>query len=219
MHIIAVQNARVATRGRRSFVDPEMAERLRAARRAAGYDTAREVSKRHGNINYNTYIQHENGLNGFDRDAAKVYAKAFRVSPGWLLTGVADKGDSVPVVGIAGAGPDGAILFDLGDGNLGEAPSPPVKTPATVAVEVRGQSMRGIAEDGWLVYYDDRHDPPSDHMLGRLCVAGLADGRVLVKFLHKGTEPGRYHLESVAAPTLRDAEVAWAALVTAIVPR
>lgn len=125
----------------------------------------------------------------------------------------------VPVVGLAGAGPDGSIQFVDPGGSLGEAPPPPNATPETVAVEVRGHSMRGIAEDGWFVYYDDRRDPPTDDLVGRLCVVGLSDGRVLVKTLNRGRKKSHFDLESMAAPTIRDARISWAARVTAIVPR
>lgn len=125
--------------------------------------------------------------------------------------------DGVPIIGIAGADPEGAVRFE--EAPLGEAPGIPNGTPTTVALEVRGHSMRGIAENNWLVYYDDRRDPPTEDLLGRLCVVGLADGRVLVKTLLHGRKKKHFDLESYAAPTLRDARVEWAAVVTAIVPR
>lgn len=129
--------------------------------------------------------------------------------------------DDVPVIGLAGAGPDGTVLFSTGDGNLGAAPVPPGWTEETVALEVRGNSMRGIAFDGWYIYYDNRQAPLSDDMLGEPCVIGLSDGRVLVKVPFRGRLPGRFDLESSnpAFPTMRDVPVEWAALVTAIVPR
>ena len=79
--------------------------------------------------------------------------------------------------------------------------------------------MRGIAEDGWLVYYDDRRDPPDSSMIGELCVVGLSDGRTLIKYLYPGTEAGLFNLESTTDATLRNVAVDWAAVVTAIIPR
>lgn len=124
---------------------------------------------------------------------------------------------TVPVAGIAGANPDGSIAY-MDAGELGDAPMPPNGTARTVAVEVRGDSMRGIAENGWWVYYDDRRDPPTDDLLGRICVVGLADGRTLIKRLIRGRKRKHFDLESYAAPTLYDARVVWAAPVTAIIP-
>ncbi len=64
---------------------PADAQRLEEARRARGFDTAVEATRYFGWV-YESYTQHENGLRGLKKVAAK-YAKAFRVSEGWLLTG------------------------------------------------------------------------------------------------------------------------------------
>ena len=64
---------------------PEPAIRLEQARKARGFDTAKEAAEYYG-WNYDTYAQHENGTRGITRAVAS-YAKAFRVSEGWLLTG------------------------------------------------------------------------------------------------------------------------------------
>jgi hypothetical protein len=123
------------------------------------------------------------------------------------------------VVGQAGATPDGAVHYASGQGDFGEATMPPGGTKDTVAVEIVGDSMRGVAPDGWLVYYDEVRDPPTSDMIGELCVVGLADERVLIKYLHNGRGPGLFDLESMSAPIMRDVPVMWAALVTALVPR
>jgi hypothetical protein len=128
-------------------------------------------------------------------------------------------GRTVQIVGKAGAGPDGSVVFSEGDGALGEAPAPPGATPSTVALEVSGTSMRGIAEDGWLIYYDERRSPLTNDMLGELCILELESGQVLVKTPYPSREEGYFDLESTNAPTMRAQAVKWGALVTAIVPR
>lgn len=70
-------------------------DRLRFARANAGYDSPSEAARAHSDINKNTLISHENGNRDFGKAAANKYAKAFKVSPGWLLTG-------------EGAAPDGS---------------------------------------------------------------------------------------------------------------
>lgn len=122
------------------------------------------------------------------------------------------------IVGFAGHDADGAVLF-VGRDDEGEARMPAGGTKDTVAVQVAGNAMRGVAQDGWLLYYEDLRKPPGDDMLGELCVVGLADERVLVKYLHRGSGPRLFDLESATAPTQRDVAVLWAALVTAIIPR
>ncbi|WP_310795361.1 MULTISPECIES: XRE family transcriptional regulator [unclassified Brucella] len=64
---------------------PEYAKRLEVARIARGFKTAKSACIFFG-WNYNSYAQHEQGNRGISRVSAK-YAKAYRVSEAWLLTG------------------------------------------------------------------------------------------------------------------------------------
>lgn len=124
---------------------------------------------------------------------------------------------TVPIIGFVGAG--GQILYGEGQGPFGEATMPPDgSNPATVAVKVRGDSMVPQLEDGWLVFYDNRQEPPTDALFKKLCVIGLPDGRVLVKRLLPGSNRGLFHLLSVNGDHLLDQAVAWAAKVSAIIP-
>jgi len=58
--------------------------RLRQARQAAGFKSARAAAIRY-NWTPSTYASHENGQTPVPRDAAKAYAKAFKVDVAWLL--------------------------------------------------------------------------------------------------------------------------------------
>lgn len=71
-------------------------ERLRAARIAAGFNTARDAAKANGWVEP-TYRGHESGPRQVSRTAAIAYAKAFKVSLSWLLTGREDEGGNVDV--------------------------------------------------------------------------------------------------------------------------
>lgn len=210
---IAVHSARMSEH--ENFDDrPDFAIRLEKARLKRGFATPMDACRFFG-WSYDTYIQHENGTRGITRAASK-YAKAYRVSEGWLLTGDGDEETFyVPIVGLAGAGPDGSVLFAEGHGNFGEAVAPAGASPQTEALEVRGPSMRGLANDGWLIFIDERLPPSSDHM-GEPCVCWLADGRVLIKTPYAGREPGLFDLESTNAPLMRDVPVQAMALVTDI---
>lgn len=196
----------------------EQAERLRHARELRGFKTAKEAALRFG-FNYNTYSQHERGIVGITR-AAKDYAKAYRVSEAWLLTGEGAQEEPrfARIKGLAGAGPDGTVLFATGDGDFGEVPAPIDSAPSVEALEVRGTSMYGIANDGWLIFYEDKEAPDHTHM-GELCVCWLEDDRVLVKIPQPGTETGLFHLESANAPTMRDVPVRYFSIVTDIKTR
>ncbi|MFC2248780.1 helix-turn-helix domain-containing protein [Labrys portucalensis] len=142
-------------------------------------------------------------------------AKALGVKPEDLI---AQRKPFTEIVGLAGAGPDGSVMFATGDGNYGEFPAPANSTDTTVGLEVRGHSMTGIANDGWLITYDQKQEP-TDDMLGEPCVVWLANGQVLVKNLERGSAPGLFHLVSSAAPIMRDQVVEAAALITNIIPR
>lgn len=77
-------------------------ERLRWARKQAGFSSALAVSKELG-IPYSTYNTHERaeepGGRDFNPGQAEAYARKFQVAIGWLLTGRGDPkagGDSIP---------------------------------------------------------------------------------------------------------------------------
>lgn len=78
--------------------------------------------------------------------------------------------------------------------------------------------MYPVADDGDLIFFDDKRTPPTDDMIGKLCVVCLLDDRVLVKRLHRG-RAGLYNLTSANAPPMSDVPVVWAARVTWIKPR
>src|SRR5262249_30990985 len=91
-------------------------------------------------------------------------------------------------------------------------------TQKTVAVEIRGTSL-GKLYDGWLAYYDDVTRPVTEALFGRLCVVGLADGRVLVKQIRPAKAKGLFHFYSEAEDPILDVELRWAAPVEALAPK
>lgn len=64
---------------------PDFAKRLESARIARGFKTAKSACEYFG-WNYNSYAQHEQGNRGISR-ISSTYARAYRVSEAWLLTG------------------------------------------------------------------------------------------------------------------------------------
>jgi transcriptional regulator with XRE-family HTH domain len=60
--------------------------RLKAAREAAGFSSARSAAQRHG-WKESTYAAHENGQNKLKPDVAIEYAKAFNTTADWLMFG------------------------------------------------------------------------------------------------------------------------------------
>jgi phage repressor protein C with HTH and peptisase S24 domain len=143
----------------------DMGERLRSARISAGFNSARSAAIKFG-WTPSTYAAHENGQNEFDPERASIYAKAFKVSPGWLLTGEGEKaskasapapttgstveelpaGKSFRFAKIDGQVQAGAFLaVEVFDDDLGEVISAP-RDPQfpfarQIAYQVKGDSM------------------------------------------------------------------------------
>jgi len=125
---------------------------------------------------------------------------------------------SVPLVGYVGAGAE-AHYYALSHGELDRVPAPDNASENTVAVEIRGNSL-GPVFQSWLIYYDEVRSPVTSDLLGRLCVVGLPDDRVVVKQLKASKNPGLFDLLSnVNEEHIRDVPVLWAARVKTMVPR
>jgi transcriptional regulator with XRE-family HTH domain len=209
------------------------AERLKAARLDRGYPTALAAAEAFG-WNRNTYASNENGNAPYSFAKAKVYGEAFGVRPEWLYDGrgttksdVAPKSRRerqkpleilVPLIGRVGANPEGLVFFAAGDRSGELVPLPPGGSPKAVALQIVGHSMRGLADDGGLIYFEDQRTQPTPDMLGHVVVLETDTDEVLVKRLLRGSRAGRYDLESVQGPTRHDCKLRWAAHITAIIP-
>jgi DNA-binding XRE family transcriptional regulator len=189
--------------------------RLQQARKRAGLEDAGDAADALG-VPRPTYYAHENGSRGFKANAEK-YARKFKVRLEWLWTGQGSptgRPVTAPIVGHVGAGAE--MYFEAGQGPFGEVALPEGQPVGTVAVEIRGDSLGPF--NGWFAYFTDRHDPPTDTLIGVLCVVGLADGRVLIKKLGKGRRRARFDLWGAVGEPLQDQPVSWAAAVTALLP-
>lgn len=196
-------------------------ERLKHAREEiAGFKSATAAAKALG-IPYPTYAGHENGAKGaFRREDAVRYAKFFRVSLEWLLTGAGDpRKGKVPVVGYVGAGAEVFPIDDYPKGRgMEQVESPPGAPRDVVAVAIRGESMHPLG-DGWLLFYRRDQDGVPDDCVNRLCVVQVHAGPTLVKTLKNGQKPRLWTLESWNAPTRENVRLTWAARVIHITPR
>jgi SOS-response transcriptional repressor LexA len=197
-------------------------DRLQKARQEAGYENAVDAARAFG-WGQSTYISHENGARGLKPAVAEKYARAFKVTPEWLLYGnrkkaaAAAERRTVPLVGYVGAG---AAAHFFGDqGPLDDVPAPEGSSEETVAVEIRGDSL-GALFDRWLVFYDDVHRPVTADQVGKLCVVGLLDGRILIKKIQRSrAKNGLFHLLSNTEAPILDVEIEWAAKVINMVPQ
>lgn len=184
---------------------PDQAKRLIQARELRGFDTAAAACKFFGWV-YDSYIQHERGERGLAR-AAKRYAKAYKVSEGWLLTGdgepVQHERGVIPVVGDVGAG---GFWNPWGQTDYSEIPSDIGNGDGTVAVRIKGDSL-GSHLNGWYAVYDDVRDPPTLDLVGQTCVVWTKNDMAMVKILRKGTQPGLWTLYSGFGDPIEDIEI------------
>lgn len=128
-------------------------------------------------------------------------------------------GNQVPVVGYVGAGASVFPYDDFAKGDgIAHIDRPSFVRGQVVAVEVRGDSLLPTAENGWRLIYAGNQSLDEGEVLNRICVVKLKDDGMMVKRVIRGTLPGRYHLVSSNAAMIEDAQLEWAAPVTAIIP-
>jgi hypothetical protein len=72
----------------------ESSARLKKAREAAGYQSARQAALKNG-WTPSTYASHENGQTAVPSKAAEVYAKAFHSTAAWILFGTGPRDRSL----------------------------------------------------------------------------------------------------------------------------
>ena len=188
-----------------------MANNLRALRQARGWTQDQAAAALA--TTRNQYAKLEGGSRRLSERWIKAASDAYGVDPGEVVT---ERIATVPVAGFVGAGTE-MHFYAEGQGPIDEAPAPDGATADTVAAEVRGDSLGPIFA-GWRVYFDDRRAPVTDDLIGRLCIVGLTDGRILVKVVSRGRGPGRFVLHGQFGDASPDAEGAWAARVTAVMP-
>lgn len=205
----------------------EQGDRLRKARRDAGHksgrDGVRALQRAGVKANENTYASNENGNAPFSFARAQEYASVYGVRAEWLYSGDGPMRDAaadpyVRIIGSVGANPDGRVILSQADERYDMAPSPPGAGERVVALEVEGHSMRGFADDGSLIYFENQETPPTEEMLGHIVIVETEDGQVLITRLLRGQTKGRYDLESIVGPTMENQRLRWAAFPSAIIP-
>lgn len=124
----------------------------------------------------------------------------------------------VPLLGKVAGGRSEAVLYGENGGPIDWIATPFFSRTARAALEVEGDSMRGLAGDGFLVFIGEKREPPTPDQYTQLCVCGLEDGQRVVKFLHQSRYEGRYDLLSSNDGPMLAQGVVWAAVVTNIIP-
>ncbi|MDA9521666.1 hypothetical protein XI06_15280 [Bradyrhizobium sp. CCBAU 11434] len=197
-----------------------MGERLRAARKKAGFSSAMAAAKKFG-WPASTYAAHENGQNEFSVDVAEKYARAFKVTASWLLTeeGSQARRNVVIVEGLVGAG--GVIdtsAENVGPDGLEEIEVPFPLPDNAAAYRVSGDSMFPRYDDGDVIIVLKREQPPFELLNFESLVTTSEGNRFLKRIVH-GARKGQFDLESFNAPVMRNVKIASATEVHSVVRR
>ncbi|GJD52389.1 hypothetical protein OPKNFCMD_5154 [Methylobacterium crusticola] len=199
----------------------EQGERLRQARIAAGYRSARDAALRNA-WPESTYRAHEAGTRTIGQDDAERYAARFRrdgvgVSAKGILFGddeapdAADEGQVVAVKGVISAGG----LIETGDEQVGPGGdlfriAVPFRVPhGTIAFRVAGVSMYPKYEPDDIVLCAEAGESP-ERLLDLYAAVATPDGHRYLKKLLRGSRRGAYHLASHNAPLMPDRRLIWA---------
>lgn len=171
-------------------------------------------------ISVGLYNGLENGKRRMNEDYIAGAAVIFGISPADLISRVPIL---VAVPGRAGAGAEVHMVDDhaKGDG-LYLVECPPQLSPCgTVAVEVSGDSMEPIYSEGDLLFYTrDAIGVPTE-AIGQKCICEDESGRVWVKLVKNGSEPGLFHLLSLnpTSESKHNVGLRWAARVRLHLPK
>jgi len=184
-------------------------QRLRAAR-AKHFRSARAAAVALG-LPISSYSAHERAEAGggrdFGPDEARRYARYFRVTPEWLLTGY--DGAHAPtvshqklkIIGYVGAHAT-VHPYNVSNEQFEHVDVDLHTEASSVALDIRDHRLAPLLPKGWIVVYDDERRSPTAGLIGSLCVVSDRDDRIFVRVLSR-LERG----------------IRWAALVRAIVPR
>jgi phage repressor protein C with HTH and peptisase S24 domain len=198
----------------------EIHNRLKQARIEAGFAHAADAARAFG-WNPVTYRAHEASDRGLKIDVATRYARAFRISTAWLLTGDASKkrANLIKVVGHIGAGATIEPEFEQVDpGGLNEMELPFSVSEDAIAFEVLGDSMWPRYDAGDVIVVTKTGAQPNS-LIGREAAITTEDGRRLLKRVMAGNGPETFNLESHNSPTIRDVRLVWSSEVQAVVRR
>lgn len=210
-------NARCVTQFAKLGVMNTPGERLRQARKQAGYSKGTEAANAFG-WPVSTYLGHENGDRVPSRDAAKKYAKAFRIRWEWLLEGegTPTRKNRVRVMGFIGAGSEIHPDFEqVPPDGLAEIEVPFPIPDTAIAFEVQGESMFPRYDEGDVVICST-NTPSAADVIGAEAAVRTKDGRrYLKRVLQAGKD--RYDLESHNAPLIRGAQLEWVGQVLGVV--
>lgn len=194
-------------------------DRLRQARERAKFKSATAAARKfHWTVS--TYLSHENGQTDVPAKEARKYAKAFKVSAGWLLTGEGpmDAQNLAKLMGRIGAGAEIHPEHEqIPEDGLEEIELPFQVGLDAIAFEIEGDSMLPRYDAGALIVCSNSPRNPDD-FIGVEVAVRTAKGQRYLKTLRHGSRKGLYNLESFNARLIPDVKLAWIGEILAVIP-
>ncbi|GJE77751.1 S24 family peptidase [Methylorubrum suomiense] len=197
-------------------------QRLKAARKAAGYRSAREAALQN-EWPESTFRAHEGGTRTIGQDDAERYAARFRfdgveVTARGILFGDADASEQVisgaGTVGVKGLIAAGGVIETASE-QIAEGDSLyEIAVPFPVEEGVIGFRVSG--NSGYPKYDEDdvvlcsKHGENPERLVGAYAAVITKTGDRYLKRILQGSKKGAYHLESFNAPLIMDARLRWA---------
>jgi len=197
----------------------DQGRRLLEARLERGFKDAKSAALFFG-WNYSTYSQHERAERGLRKDIAERYAKAFRVSAGWLMMGEGQRTryNQISVMGQIGAGAKIYPEFEqVPDDGLFEIEADIPLPEGMIGFEVVGDSMYPRYDEGDVIICRAEGTPPKDLAPGEEAAVRTSDGRRYLKRIRPSA--GGFTLESHNSAPIHDVELEWASEVWTVVRR
>ncbi len=215
----SVQNAHMRKILDQDYSTTDQSRRLSKARRERGFEDAKSAATFFG-WNYTTYSQHERGERGLRKDIAERYAKALRVSAGWLLTGEGQQArhNQISVMGRIGAGAEILPEFEqISPEGLFEIEADVPLPEGMIGFEVIGDSQYPRYDEGDIIVCRAEGASPEDIPPGAEAAVRTSDGRRFLKRVWPSSSG--FTLESHNAPPIHDVGLEWASEVGTVIRR
>lgn len=154
----------------------------------------------------------ENGKRDIKSEYLESAAKALEIAVADLFAK-----PTIPVVGYVGAGAEVFAVDDYAKGDGMDQIEPEgYYSQSAVAVIIRGNSMYDQYHDGDILVYDERRGDVENFVGRRECIVGLADDRIMVKRVIRGSADGLFTLTSSNFPPISDVAVMWCARIRSV---
>lgn len=157
----------------------------------------------------------DGGRLGVSTATLMALAPILGTTAGWLIDASGPENEPyISVVGVVGQDAEGVVTLAPSSALV---PMPVGGGPQTRALEVQDYGGGETAPPGSIVYFDGLEGPPTPEMINYECIVKTEDGRVLMRRLLRGSEPGTYDLQARVAPLIEDVRLTWAAEVIDVV--